>query len=105
MLDKICLADLGPGAIDDGSEENLAVLYALQLTPDTPTSEDGEYVLAYELAQLFFKTRKPRAIILGRGAGGALQATSGLLDVACVIDSDWKTFECIRVNGGAGEAP
>lgn len=26
-----------------------------------------------------------------------------MLDVTCVLDVDWKTFECIRANGGAGD--
>lgn len=47
-LDEVCLADLGPTAIDDLTEENLAVFYMLQLTPESPTSGDEEYVLAYE---------------------------------------------------------
>lgn len=57
----------------------------------------------HQEVQTLFIPRKPRAVILGRGAGGALQAASGLLDITCVVDSDWKTFDCIRSNGGAGD--
>lgn len=101
-LDGICLADLGPTEINDRMEENLAVFYALQLTPDALRPTEEEFVVAYEQAQQLFTTRKPRAAVLGRGSGGVLQAVAGLLDTACVVDLDWKTFECIRVNGGAG---
>ena len=53
--------------------------------------------------QTFFTPRKPRAVILGRGAGGALQAAAPMLEVTCVIDSHWQTFDCIRENEGAGD--
>lgn len=103
-LDGICLVDLGPTEIDDLEEENLSVFYALQITPEALTSRQGEYLTAYQQAQSLLTPRKPKAAILGRGAGGTLQAVAGLLEVACVIDSDWKTMKCIRVNGGAGDA-
>ena len=45
---------------------------------------------------------RPRAVILGRGAGGALDAVRGTLDVTHVIDVDGMTFECFAANGGAG---
>lgn len=103
-MESLYCTDLGPTEIDYFGEENLAVFYALQLTSEVLTPADEEYVSAYEQAQPFCTSRIPGAVILGRGAEGAQQAVEGLLDVVYVIDPDWKTFKCIRVNGPAENA-
>lgn len=104
VLDGICLADLGPTEVDDRGEENIAVFYAIQLTPERLEPSDEGWLMAQEEVQQFFTSRKPRAVVLGRGAGGTLQAVTETLEVTHVIDPDWMTFECINANGGPGEA-
>ena len=102
VLDAVRLADLGATEVYDLGEENLAAFFALQLTPETLGPADGEWMEAQTQVQTFFTPRKPRAVILGRGAGGALQAAAPMLEVTCIIDSHWQTFDCIRENEGAG---
>ena len=102
VLDGICLADLGPTEVDDLGEVNLAVFYATQLSQLSP--ERVEELEPFDETPEFFTARKPRAVILGRGAGGTLPAVEETLEVTHVIDGDWMTFECIRANGGSGEA-
>lgn len=85
--------------LDDQRGENLATFNLWQLTPEIKEPTDEECVRAYEQAQKLLMP-KPRAGTLDRRAGGALHTVPELLDVTCVVDSDWKEFECIRVNGG-----
>ena len=100
-LDGICLKDLGPAEIDRGVVGSLSVLFALQLTPEEPESQDIRGATAFEQVRTFLSLRKPRATVIGCGAGGALVAAEDILNVTCIIDPDWRTLECIRANGGA----
>ena len=81
VLDAIRLADLGATEVYDLGEENLATFFALQLTPETLGPADGEWMEAQTQVQTFSTPRKPRAVILGRGEGGALQAAAPMLEV------------------------
>eukprot|EP00752_Nemacystus_decipiens_P016023 g14325.t1 len=104
VLDGICLVDLGATVLDDMEEENLTVFYALQITPTKLGCGDEEWIAAQGEVQAFLEPRKPRAVVLGRGSGGMLQAVDETLDVTHVIDQDWMTFACIGANGGPGGA-
>ena len=88
--------------MDVSEEIDLIVVYALQLTPEHLEAVHVDWLPAQEEVREFFTPRRPRAIILGRGAGGALDAVRGTLGVTHVIDGDWMTFECVAANGGAG---
>ena len=102
MLDGIRLADLGATEVDVSEEIDLAVFYALQLTPERLGAVDVDWLPAQEEVQEFFTLRRPRAVILGRGVGRTLDAVRLILDVTHVIDGDWMSFECVAANGGAG---
>ena len=102
-VDGIRLQDLGLTEID-APNTTLSTFYAVQLTPDTPVNEKEIWTANYEQVRSFLSQRPPRAVIMGRGAGGALTATDGLVDLTCVFDSDWRTLEFIRANGGARNA-
>ena len=101
IVDGICLADLGATEIDSGHKMNLSTIYAVQLTPDQPEKEDTLWATNYEQVRTFLSPKIPTAVVIGRGGGGALIATEGLVRVACVIDSDWRTLECIGANEGS----
>ena len=102
-VDGIRLQDLGLTEID-APNTTLSTFYAVQLTPDTPVNEKEIWTANYEQVRSFLSQRPPRAVIMGQGAGGALTATDGLVDLTCVFDSDWRTLEFIRANGGARNA-
>ena len=53
---------------------DLVVFYALQLNPEHLEVVDVDWLPAQEEVQEFFTPRKSRAVIRGRGAGGALDA-------------------------------
>ena len=101
-LDGIRLADLGATEVDVSEEIDLVVFYALQLNPEHLEAVDVDWVPAQEEVQEFFTPRRSRAVILGRGTGGALDAVIGTLDVTPVIEVDGMTSECVVANGGAG---
>ena len=84
----------------DVSEIDLVVFHALQFTPEHLEAVD--WLPAQEEVQGFFTPRRPRAVILGRGTGGTLDAVRRTLDVTPVIEVDGMTFECVAANGGAG---
>ena len=63
-----------------------------------------DLMTAQEEVQEFFTPRRPREVILGKGAGGTLDAVREILDVTHVIAGDWMTFECVAANSGAGGA-
>lgn len=102
-LDGIRLADMGPTAVGGRREGNLSVLCAVQLTPDELDEGDDTRRDTFEDAQQFLSPRRPRIVVLGRGAGGMLLAAKDMLDVVGIISADWKTLECIRASGGTDE--
>ena len=101
QLDGIRLADLGATEVDSGEEFNLAVCYGLQLTPEALGAGDEDFLLAQGEVQEFFTMRRPNAVILGRGAGGASQAVKGSMNVTHIVCEDWMMFEFLRSNGGS----
>ena len=50
-LNGICLADIGPTEIGDREQENLAVLYSLQLTPESQDLRDERRLEALQEVQ------------------------------------------------------
>ncbi|CAB1106551.1 unnamed protein product [Ectocarpus sp. CCAP 1310/34] len=100
-LDGICLADLRATEVDDSKEESLTTFYALHLMPEQLGDSDQEWLPVQEEVQQLFTARKPRAVFLGRGAGGALEAMKDALEVTHVIAQDWMTFACLGANGRA----
>ena len=88
FLDGVSLAALGATDVRGPLEGNLAVLCALQLTPDMLSSEDRQQQATHSEVQTFLTPRKSKAVVLGCGAGGALLALEGLLDVVIAIDPD-----------------
>ena len=86
----------------DVSEIDLVVFHALQFTPEHLEAVDVDWLPAQEEVQGFFTPRRPRAVILGRGTGGTLDAVRRTLDVNPVIEVDGMTFGCVAANGGAG---
>lgn len=76
-LDGVSLTALGATSVQGPMEGNLAVLYALQLTPDTPQADDTRQQAIHAEVQTFLTPRQPTAVVLGCGAGGALLAVEG----------------------------
>lgn len=85
-------------------EENLAVLCALQLTPDMPREGNTREQEIHSKVQTFLTPRQPRIVIVGCGAGRALLEVEGSSEVAAAIDPDSKSPGCIRSNTRKGDA-
>ena len=58
-LDGIRLADIGATEVDDSEEIDLAVFYALQLTPEHLEAVDVDWLPAQEEVREFFTPRRP----------------------------------------------
>ncbi len=85
--------------VNDLGDLNLTICYGLQLTPESLGATNVACLPARVEVRKFLAPRKPRAVILGRGSGGALQAVRDTLQVTHAIDQDWMTFACILATG------
>ena len=94
VLDGVDLAALGTTQVHRRSDLSLTVFCALHLTPEQPEDDDHERLRTHEDVRIALAPRLPRAVILGCGAGGALLALQGLLQVEAAVEPDWTTLEC-----------
>eukprot|EP00752_Nemacystus_decipiens_P016639 g14879.t1 len=97
-LDGIQLAALGATEIAAGPELPSPVIWALQHTFEMPDPTDHRRLAVYEEVREALTPRRPRAGVLGCGAGGALPALGDTLRVDTAIEPDWTTLECARAN-------
>ncbi|CAB1112528.1 unnamed protein product [Ectocarpus sp. CCAP 1310/34] len=97
-LDGIKLATLGATEVASGPALSLPVLWALQHRLETPEPGDHARLAAYAETREAFTPKRPRAAVLGCGAGGSLLALGEMLDVQTAIDPDWTAIECARAN-------
>ncbi|CAB1114741.1 unnamed protein product [Ectocarpus sp. CCAP 1310/34] len=97
-LDGVRLAALGATEVATGPELPLHVAWALQHALEPPDPTDHARLAAYEEVRQAFTPRRPRTVVLGCGAGGALLALGETLTIDTAIDPEWTALECARTN-------